>query len=383
LFFNGINLSLSDELSAKLYFIRKGDLNIYNLNIAKKDTLSPSIINQFDFEAEEFRTVSSDSLYTFIASHIQSSEITKTFTVDSLTVHPNYIGYDFTARSEFVSDRIEAVFSPVLVHNFSVSECIKSKSLISTSIEIGNLDLDVFRDNRRKSRHLNKPMFQEMIYNYPGAINIDSIALLKGNINYTEHARHANKAGKISFAGVNATLFNISNDTIYKKQKSFLKLKANALLMGKGKISVELKAGIFDLQNTFFVSGTLSGMDARELNPILEKNAFISVKSGIIDAMNFGFKANNAGATGKMSLRYHDLDVAVINKKTDETSAIKEKLGSFMANIKILDSNPLPGEKLRTGIIDVKRNPEKFLFNYSSQAILSGIKSSLVMKAKK
>jgi len=56
-----------------------------------------------------------------------------------------------------------------------------------------------------------------------------------------------------------------------------LKLKANALLMGKGKLTVQLKAGIFDLGNTFSVIGTLSEMGARELNPILEKNAFISV----------------------------------------------------------------------------------------------------------
>jgi len=54
--------------------------------------------------------------------------------------------------------------------------------------------------------------------------------------------------------------------------------------------------------------------------------------------MSFSFTANNASATGEMTLRYHDLDVAVINKKTDKTSAIKERLSSYLANIKILDS---------------------------------------------
>ena len=99
--------------------------------------------------------------------------------------------------------------------------------------------------------------------------------------------------------------------------------------------------------------------------------------------MNFNFTANNDKATGVMTLRYHDLDVAVINKRTEKTSAIKERLSSYMANIKILDSNPLPGEKVRTGIIDYERDPEKFLFNYSFKSILSGIKSSLVLEKKK
>jgi len=383
LFFNKINLSLRDHLSAKSYFIKDGFLNVYDLKVAKQDTLSSSILNHFDFEAEELRMVSPDSMYTFIASKINASETTKILATDSFTVHPNWAGYDFTARSEFVSDRIEAVFSPVLVHNFSAAALIKSKSLVCTLIEIGNLNLNVFRDNRRKSRHLNNPVFQKMIYNYPGAINIDSIALLKGTINYTEHARQANEAGKISFTDVNVKLYNISNDTINKREKAYLKLKANTLLMGKSKLSVQLKSEIFDLRNTFSVIGTLSEMDARELNPILEKNSFISVKSGIIDAMNFNFTANNDKATGVMTLRYHDLDVAVINKRTEKTSAIKERLSSYMANIKILDSNPLPGEKVRTGIIDYERDPEKFLFNYSFKSILSGIKSSLVLEKKK
>jgi len=138
---------------------------------------------------------------------------------DSFKIHPNWAEYDFTARSEFVSDRIEAVVGSVLVHNFSTAALIKSKSLVSSLIDIGNLNLNVFRDNRRKSRHLIKPAFQELIYNYPGAINIDSIALSKGTINYTEHARQANEPGKISFTGVNAKLYNISNDTIYKRRR--------------------------------------------------------------------------------------------------------------------------------------------------------------------
>ena len=383
LFFNKVNLSLRDPSSAKSYFIKDGFLNIFDLKVAKQDTLSPSLLNHFDFEAEELRMVSPDSMYTFIANRINASETTKTLSTDSFTVHPNWVGYDFTARSEYVSDRIEAVFGPILVHNFSAAALVKSNSLISTLIEVRHLDLNVFRDNRKKSRHLIKPAFQELIYNYPGAIHIDSIALLKGTIIYTEHARQANDAGRISFTGVNAKLYTISNDPVYKKEKAYLQLKANGLVMGKGKLSVQLKAGIFAPRNTFSVSGTLSEMDVHALNPILEKNAFLSMKSGIIDGMSFGYTANDASATGEMTLRYHGLDVAVINKRTDKTSAIKERLSSFAANIILLDSNPLPGEKVRTGTIAYERDPEKSFVNYCFKSILSGIKSSLGSNAKK
>ena len=116
---------------------------------------------------------------------------------------------------------------------------------------------------------------------------------------------------------------------------------------------------------------------------MLEKNAFIYVTSGKIDAMNFSFTANNTKATGKMIMLYHGLDIAVKNKRTDDTTAFRERLISLIAKRKVLDSNPIPNEDVREGIIDYERDPERFLFNYCFKSILSGIKSSLVKSPKK
>jgi len=152
--------------------------------------------------------------------------------------------------------------------------------------------------------------------------------------------------------------------------------------MGKGKMNILLKGKIFDSLNAFSFNGTLSGMDANELNPILEKNAFIYATSGKIDAMNFSFTANNSRATGKMTMLYHGLDIAFKNKRTDDTTAFKERLISFIANRQVLDSNPIPGEEVREGIIDYERDPERFLFSYCFKSILSGIRSSLAKNPK-
>jgi len=55
---------------------------------------------------------------------------------------------------------------------------------------------------------------------------------------------------------------------------------------------------------------------------------------------------------------------------------------SIIANKKLLDSNPVSGEPVRIGIIEYKRDPERFLFNYSFKSIFSGIKSSLTKDSK-
>jgi hypothetical protein len=217
-----------------------------------------------------------------------------------------------------------------------------------------------------------------MIVSYPADFSIDSIFVKSGKATYTEHVEEANEPGIISFSEIYAKLYKITNDTIYKTENAFLEVKGKALLMKKGKMRVSLKAKLFDDNNTFSLNGTLSNLEAKELNPMLEKNAFVYATSGKIELMNFSFVANNDSATGKMTLLYHELILAFKNKDTDDTTAFKERFVSQIANCKLLDSNPVPGKDVREGIIDYERDPEKFLFNYCFKSIFSGIKSSLV-----
>lgn len=79
-----------------------------------------------------------------------------------------------------------------------------------------------------------------------------------------------------------------------------------------------------------------------------------------------------------MDTLYQGLNLTVINKQTDDTTAIKEQIKSVIANIIVIKSNPMPGEEVRPGIIEYDRDPERFLFNYCFKAIMSGIKSSVM-----
>lgn len=381
--FDKINLSMEGTSSALSYSVKEGYLKFYNLKVEKNDTLSNGIVSQFDFEAEELNSVSSDSLYSFTTGRLIYSATSNTLAINSFSVQPNYKDYEFTSRFEFQKSRIEATFSNIYFHNFLIADYFTSGSLVSSWIEIGKMDMNVFRDKRKKFAHINKPAFQDMIYSYPGTIRIDSIGLIKGNVTYVEHAEEANNPGVISFNEINARIYKITNDTIYKTESAFLELNADALLMGKGRMSILLKGRIFDRHNTFSMYGTLSDMEADELNPILEKNAFIYATSGKIDGMNFSFTADNTKATGRMTMLYHGLDLAFKNKRTDDTTAFRERFISFIANRRVPDSNPFRGQEVREGIIDYERDPERFLFHYCFRSILSGITSSLQKNPKK
>ena len=377
LFLDKTNLKFKSTTTAQAFSAKDGVLKMYHLQVQKLDTLSASIVKRFDFNVQEFQTVSPDSMYTQTATGINYSATSNKLTVDSLSIHPNYSESEFTARHKFEIDRIEAVLSHLLFHDFSASDYIKSGGLTSSYIEIGKLEMDIFRDKRKEFRHVNKPAFQDVIYNYPGKITIDSISISGGNVAYSEHVDNASEPGVIRFNKLNAQISNITNDTIYKTEKAFIGFNAEAFLMGKAKMTVQMKGRLFDSQNTFAVNGKLSGIEVMELNPMLEKNAFIYATSGKIEAMNFSFTANNTKASGQMNLRYEGLNVAVKNKRTDDTTAVKERVISVIANMKIMNSNPIPGEDMRQGAIDFKRDPEKSFFNYCAKSIISGIKSSV------
>ncbi|HSL86416.1 MAG TPA: hypothetical protein VK861_05745, partial [Bacteroidales bacterium] len=355
----------------------EGYLKFYNLKVEKNDTLSNGIVSQFDFEAEEFAMVSSDSMHTLTTRGIIYASSVNTLRMNSFSVRPNYTDYDFTSRYEFQTSRIEATFSNIYFHNFLIADYFTSGSLMSSWIEIGEMDMNVFRDKRKKFRHINRPAFQDMIYSYDGNIKIDSISLTNGNVTYAEHADEANNPGVISFNEIDARIYNITNDTIYRTESAFLELKADALLMGKGRMTILLKGRIFDRHNTFSMHGTLSDMEADELNPILGENAFIYATSGKIDEMDFSFTADNTKATGRMTMLYHGLDLAIKNKQTGDTTAFRERFISFIANRRVPDSNPFRGQEVREGIIDFNRDPERLLFHYCFRSILSGITSSL------
>ena len=378
LLFSKLNLEMKNDSTSQYYSVKDGVFKVYDLLVEKQDTLFPGAIKLFDYEAREIVSVSSGNMNTCRITGTNYTAATNTLTIDSLYIHPNYKDYDFTSRYKYQTNRIEAVLSNIFVHDFYHSGHFRSMSLASPYIEIGKMDMKIFKDKRKEFRHTNKPAFQDMLYAWPGTIRIDSIGLMNGDITLTVHAEKANEPGSISFNRIMAKFYNITNDTVYKTESVFLGIKAEGLLMGKGKMAISFKGELFEKGNTFTMKGSLSNLEIKELNPILEKNAFIYASSGRIDELYFNQTANNTKAAGNLTILYNGLNVTVKNKQTDDTTAFRERFISFIANRRILDSNPVADGEVRVGIIDYERDPERFIFHYWFNSILSGITSSLI-----
>lgn len=372
-----LDIALNFSSSSQQYSIQKGMLNVYNLVLLQEDTLDVRILKCFDFKAEELFAVRADSLYSYKVSGLIVSDSSHTIAIDSISIQPNYEDYKFASLHEFESDRIEATFRNILASDISVVEYLHAGSIESSHIQIEKMNLDVFRDKHKPVKNEHKREFQNLIYDYNGSVQIDSISILAGKITYTEHEKSALEAGSIYFDSIDIRLYNISKKSERMSKNEHMSLKAQSQFMGKGEITIFLTAQIRDSLNTFSVSGTLGEMNGKDLNPILEHNAFLYVTSCKIDKLDFAFVANSNESNGYLTLRYHDLDVTVKNNQRNDTTGLKSKLITFIANKKLLDSNPLPRGEVREGRIHFKRNPNRFMFSYCFKSILTGIKISV------
>jgi hypothetical protein len=380
--FEKIGLDLLNKSDSKAYRLKNGIMKMYNFHVTQKDTLSQRIISQFHFQSEEIQAVTSDSIYTITGKDVIYSALSNTLEIKDFSIKPNFSDSKFMARFKYETDRIEASFRDIYIHDFPAVDYVKFGNIIGSYLKIGEMDVRVYRDKRKKFRHTIKPTFQEFIYNYHAPLKIDSIRILNGNVVYTVMMDNAKARGKITFSNIRASIKKITNDSAYIVKENFLTLKAEGMFMDKSKIKVMLKARLFDKQNTFTLSGNLSDLELKALNPMLENSAFVVVTAGKIDTMNFNFVADNAKANGKMKLLYHGLAVTVVNKETGDSTGIKQKLITFIANRKLIDANPLPGKEIREGLIDHERDPEKFLFSYCFRSMFSGIRTTLLKNPK-
>lgn len=373
-------VDIKSTTTPQSYILNEGGLSLYDIQLAKKDTISPVALKQVEFTAKLFSTVMSDSMYTISVSGVKYSASENTLGADTVLVHPNYSGSGFIARYKYRTAQVDAKLNQLSFHDFSVVDFIKNGNIICSSVDVGKLDLRILEDPHKDFSPENKTVFQEKVNNYPGTINIDSIGVNSGHIVYSELVEIGSEPAQISFDNVTAMIYNMSNDTIYKTEKEYLEFMADALIMGKAKIHVDLKGRLFDSMNTFELSGNLSTLEALEMNSILEKNLSVYASSGTIDAMYFNFTANNTKAVGKMELLYHGLKITAANRKTGDTTSIKERVISGIANLVLIDANPKPGEKARTVIIDFERQPEAPFFNYCAKSLFSGIPPSLIKR---
>lgn len=151
-----------------------------------------------------------------------------------------------------------------------------------------------------------------------------------------------------------------------------MKLDATGLFLGSGKLHTTWVLPLTAGNEEFKVAGKLGYMNAGQLNPLIEPLAMATVKSGIINNVDFTLTGNDNKATGEVKFLYEDLKIALLKKSSD---TLKEKdVASMLLNAFVKNRNN-SNEPRRAGI-SYDRDINRSFFNLLWKSIFSGIKKT-------
>jgi len=333
--------------------------------------------DKFIIISKDFKYTTKDSLYTFHFSKLLLSYRDSLIEMDSVKMIPNFSESQFGYKKGSQTDRIDLQISNMLVTHISVKGLMEKRKVITPYIRIQDLQLRAYRDKKVRRIEKRVATMQQLVKSIPLYLNVDSITVSNGFVQYKELAPESAKPGYIYFDKIQGTVTNITNDTL--EPAGDLMIRASARLMGHGEISTYVSFP-YDKDGLFEVNGRLGTMDMKKLNVMLENNAAVSIREGTIKDATFAFTANKIRSKGTLVLRYDNLSVDILNKETRESSAIKEMVSSALANnLIIINDNPEDGKDVRKAAMGFERNPNRFIFNYFWKTIFSGIKETVGM----
>lgn len=326
-------------------------------------------------EVENYKRDLADSMNLVYASKAKFDLKRNMVEVDSFCILPKYEAIKYATKKGHQADWIQLTGVDAVGWNFNFKEYLYKGRVEIDSLELANGDLKVYTDKALPPPPaIVKPMPQDMLRKLPFGLAVQRIYLTNWNILYEEQHPDVSAPGRIFFTDFEAQINNVCNQKRYDNYGE-ADVKISTKLMGKSNMLVEMQIPYYRENDLFYFSGALDEMDIKEINPILENLAHLSVKKGKSEGLYFNGYADEAEAVGEMSFYYSKLKVNLLNS-TLQKRGFKQVMGSALVNTFIVSSSnrsKLP----RTGEIYYARDHSKSVFHYGAQAIISGIIDSI------
>ncbi|NCA85037.1 MAG: hypothetical protein EOM83_05605 [Clostridia bacterium] len=327
----------------------------------------------------DFRELTADSLYNYGAAAISYSSRQQQLQVDSGYLQPTLTDSVFAAKMGVQTDRLDVVFDKLDCSDVDLTQLI-----FDNTLHIGTAELTALRgdDYRSKAYPLHENHFPKMPVTalHDMKINLLVENFIAGNsmFTYREYVPPARQPGSIFLNDISVTARNITNMPELIAHDSIMRVYATALLMNEGKLILNLDFNLKSDNDLWSATGVINSFDLTLLNPLLEHIAFVRIRQGYNEMVNFHFDADNELATGEMKFRYNNLQIRLINKETFTDEGFEESLISFIANTFVVRrSNPLKLFSFRNGEMYFRRDINRSFFNYLVKTTLSGVNNTI------
>jgi hypothetical protein len=210
-------------------------------------------------------------------------------------------------------------------------------------------------------------------------VRINMIRMTNSIMTYSETARDGSRPGTIRFSDLNTKISNVTNDSTLMTAGTPCTIHVNTLLNESGRLDATFGYDLLSPKLSMSCRGTVSRMNAKPLNELLENLNGIKITSGVVDSTRFDFKIDGDDiARGTVEVLYHDLDIQMEDKVTLEQDLMARFKSFVNDKVKMHESNPTDEDKLATvATIARERTPQTPLIKFLWETLREGILTTL------
>ncbi|MFI5134239.1 MAG: hypothetical protein ACHQD9_00170 [Chitinophagales bacterium] len=321
------------------------------------------------------KTSFNDSLISVSAAAISWNPAIGELRIDSFKLQPKDSAQEYLNKRPWQSDYISLNGSSVTLSGIDVDQWRKDSLLKVHKMDFQNFYVDVFRDKRIPFQHgVEKPMPTQLIHSITTHFNVDSVTLQNSNIYYHEFSNITNREGTVPIENINAVMKKFGND--HGGNTDTLSIKGTAQLLSAYLSKFHYKEVYNDSLSSFKLTVKAWPIQLTDFSKITNPLAAIEVNSGKCDTLIARASGNKYASIGQMQFYYRDLKVNLLDRQDTMNKRLSLSFVNFVANKFVIRPN-----NRRDSKIFFVRDQERFVFNYWSKMILSGVLSSAGIKS--
>ncbi|TAG46304.1 MAG: hypothetical protein EAZ31_00570, partial [Cytophagia bacterium] len=304
--------------------------------------------------ANNYRSYLDENLLQIDIRKIGFNTKNSTLDLDSVHLKPRFDDHFYTWVKKGRSTSANLKIEKVNLKNIDYSLLKKENTFSASFIRLEKVNTDLFKDKRWGKPTYNRLMLNDLFQLIKIPLKVDSLEITEGYLKYSEQVtKGLEDAGEIFLSNFAVKMKNISNlDTITKT-----KINAEALVMGEGKLMMEMDIFLNQKILKCEAFGDLSSMSVVHFNQLLEPNYHIRLKKGIIQGAVYQVEMADREAKGVLLAGYKRLRIQFLKPQNHKR---KQGIKNFLTNLIIKNRNNMYKKHPKYGEINFKRKHESF-----------------------
>jgi hypothetical protein len=344
------------------------------LNIFLKSDENSSAFNGAVIDAKNILFNFQKTQYQLHANQIHLSVPDSEMIADSIKYYVSTNDQQFFSKSKFRQTRFRFDIPKIKIIGMDCLALLKENIYNARSINIHNIFADILvnKDKPYDTTSSNPLMPHEAFLSIKETIKLDSLNIKNGYLKYRERFSINTSPALITFNKIKILVTKISN---HKTLPDTTIVYGEGDFMNTNKMKLYMKIPLTSKDFSLIYSGSFGPMDVTKLNSFIEPSEHQRIKSGSLQSANYNITVNSGNANGSLNLAYKDLNVAILNEKTNSENGIFDKISSFIGKILVIRGTNSPDEKgiSKIGKIKYNRNPQDYFIQYIWFALRSGV----------